>query len=164
MSRLEYEEDLHAELGYRTAGRREIYQREWFSLRGTPDEAAPTPKAFDALVNRLRVKKWAKENPEKRKVIANRYALKPENLDKSLAGARRRRRARFIATNPVVTCVGCGVEFCPTKPPRGGHPRRFCTDLCSARHLQRNQRRAAGVRETSCSMCGGSGHNARRHK
>jgi hypothetical protein len=159
----EQQDDLHDELGYRPAGRREIALRDWFSLRGEPTEVAPTPAAFGKLVNRLRVKKWVKENPEKRKTIANRYALKPENLKKSNAGRRRRRRARFIATNPVVTCAECSVQFCSTKPPRGGHPRRFCTELCCARNLQRKQRRAKGERETSCTVCKESGHNARRH-
>jgi len=58
--RAEYEEDLHAELGYRLSGRREVAQREWFSLRGDPNEVAPTPKAFKKLVARLRTAAWRK--------------------------------------------------------------------------------------------------------
>lgn len=164
MSRAEYEEDLHSELGYRTAGRREISQREWFSLRGTPDEAAPTPKAFHALVNRLRVKKWVKDNPEKRKAIANRYAAKPGVVARIVNLARQRRAARFRAEAKVITCDECGAQFCLVFPQRGNRPRRFCDVNCTARAWQRKKRRDSGVKETGCRVCGGVGHNARRHR
>jgi hypothetical protein len=163
MSRDDYEEDLHAELGYRTAGRREISQREWFSLRGEVGEAAPNPKAFDALINRLRVKKWAKENPERQRSRNLRYALKPQNSARNSANARKRRRARFVKDARVIVCADCGVEFCEAKP-RGGLPRRFCSDVCGTRAVQRERRRASGQPMLHCRICGEAGHNARRHK
>lgn len=159
---IEYQEDLHAELGYRTAGRREIAQREWFSLRGEADEAAPTPKAFDALVNRLRVKKWTAENPDKRAAIARRYYAKPHVTERQLALARKRRFDAWIAAGPTRACAECCVEFCPIAPKRGIE-RKFCTTNCEARQHQRRRRRANGSRAIRCSVCGDAGHNARRH-
>jgi hypothetical protein len=163
LSRDEYENDLQAELGYRTAGRRELSQREWFSLRGEPGEAAPNPKAFDALVNRLRVKKWQKENPDKHRIASLRYALTPRGRQVNAGNARKRRRARFIADARVIVCADCGVQFCEAKP-RGGVPRRFCSDVCGTRFVQRERRRAAGQPMLRCRICGEAGHNARRHR
>lgn len=144
MSRAEYEEDLQAELGYRTAGRREIAQREWFSLRGEAGEIAPNPKAFAKLVNVLRVTKWAKANPEKRKVIANRYAAKPGVSSHQAAMSKKRRHEAFHAAAPVIVCAECGVAFCPIAPPRGGKPRKYCTVACMLR--ERYQRITPGAR------------------
>lgn len=162
MSLLEYEKDLHAELGYRTAGRREVSQREWFSLRGNHDEVAPNPKAFKKLVARLRVKKWVSENPEKRRTIANRYAAKSGVIARITELSRKRARDKFRAAGLVVTCEECGSRFCPIFPQRGNRPRRFCDINCTARAWQRARRRVAGAKETGCRNCMEQGHNARR--
>jgi hypothetical protein len=162
VSRQEYEEDLHAELGYRTAGRRELSQREWFSLRGEVHEVAPNPKAFEKLIAGLRAKKWAKENPDRRAAIAKRYFTKPQVAARQLALARKRRRDRFRMSNPVTTCPECKVEFCVIAPKRG-KAKRFCGVNCTARAYQRARRRVAGARATCCGVCGQLGHNSRRH-
>jgi hypothetical protein len=160
--RIELQDDLHDELGYREAGRREVALREWFTLRGEKTEVAPTPKAFGALVNRLRVKKWVKENPEKRAAISKRYFTKKGVADRQLELARKRRHDRWKASNPIVVCSGCSVEFCPMAPKRGVQ-RQFCTTNCEARCHQARQRRKAGAKATCCGICGCEGHNARRH-
>lgn len=139
-SRQEREEDLHAELGYRTAGQREVSLREWFSLRGSAEEPLPTPKAFERKIAVLRAVKWQRENPERRKAIANRYARKPENAKHSIDLARERRhRARREAAE-VITCAtaDCGAQFCLVPwAKRCGLPPRFCSVACQARHRYR---------------------------
>lgn len=144
MARSEVEEDRDAENGYRTAGARELGLRDWMAMRGDPGEFAPTPKAFAAVVNRLRVKKWAKENPERRREIANRYARKPGIFQRQAELSRQRRHELHRSAAQVVTCVECGVEFCLVFPPRGGRPRKFCTITCE--HRARYQRITPGAR------------------
>ncbi len=163
MSRAEYEEDLHAELGYRTAGRRELSQREWFSLRGDANEVAPNPKAFAKLVAGLRVKKWVRANPEKRKAIANRYAHKPGIIPAMIEKARQRRAKAFKAEATAIVCKECGAEFCPVSARwrSGNRKREFCTINCTARFWQRTKRRKAGARVTACRKCREPGHNSR---
>lgn len=96
---------------------------------------------FGKLVNRLRVKKWAKANPDKRRKIANRYAAKPDVRARQDARARQERLAEH--RSKVVVCQECGVELCEVKP-RKGMPRRWCTNAC----FQRNkyQRTTPGAR------------------
>jgi hypothetical protein len=123
-------EDIDAELGYSVRGERDVRLRDWMSLRGEDGEAARSPREFEALVNRLRAKKWANENPERRRAIANRYALKPENMARSIANARKRRLERVRGR--VVACGDCGAEFCQVRPKRGIQ-RAFCSVNCQAR-------------------------------
>ena len=127
-------ERLDAERGYSERGEREVRLREWFSLR---DENGAGPKEFEKVVNRLRVKKWVKENPERRQAIALRYARKPESKARQRELGVKRRRARWIAAKSHVTCAGCGVEFCSVVAARGNVGRKFCTDNCQARTAYR---------------------------
>lgn len=134
--RSEYAEDLHAELGYRTTGQREVRAREWFSLRGEANEPLSTPKAFEKKIATLRATKWAKENPERRKTNANRYANKPENSKHSVDLARERRQQRHRGEAKVFTCadVDCRLQWCLVPwAKRGGRPQRFCSATCCAR-------------------------------
>jgi len=145
----EHAEDLHAELGYRTAGQREVRQREWFTLRGEADEPLPTPKAFARKIAVLRAVKWQRENPERRKVIANRYAQKPENAKHSIDLARERRQRAHREAAEVFTCAtaDCGAQFCLVPwAKRGGRPQRFCSGACQARHRYRELHPAAKPR------------------
>lgn len=125
----EHAEDLHAELGYRTTGQREIRQREWFSLRGEASEPIPTPREFAKVVNRLRAKKWAKENPERRKEIARRYYQKPDKKARQLELAAKRYKARQRTEARVFTCRECSAEFCKAPWTKGPLP-NFCRDAC----------------------------------
>ena len=69
----EYAEDLHAELGYRTVGQREVSQREWYSLRGDIGEAAPSPQAFKAMAKRLEKLRSRRRRPDVYRAAALRY-------------------------------------------------------------------------------------------
>lgn len=99
---------------------------------------------FEKVVNRLRARKWAKENPEQRREIALRYSRKPEVGDHQLALARQRRLERHRAKAEVFACVECRVEFCLVKPKAGGRPRKYCTTACMLR--ERYQRITPGAR------------------
>jgi hypothetical protein len=86
-------------------------------------------REFAPIVNRLRVLKWQRENPEKRRAKANRYAAKAANAERGLMLARKRRADRRRAEGQVFTCQleGCGAQFCRVPGVRGMglHP-RFC--------------------------------------
>jgi hypothetical protein len=100
---------------------------------------------FEVLVNRLRVKKWAKEHPERRRAIGLRYYHEsPGAKQRQLARARRRRREQQRASAPVIVCAECRVEFCCAKLQRGGKPRKYCTVACMQR--ERYQRITPGAR------------------
>ena len=132
----EHTEDLHAELGYRTAGQREVRQREWFSLRGNADEPLPTPKAFTRKVAVLRAVKWNREHRERHREHANRYALKPENSKRSIDNARERRHRQHRKEAKVYTCAAddCRLQWCLVPWARcGGRAMRFCSQACCAR-------------------------------
>jgi len=133
-----------AELGYRSAGARELALRDWMALRGDPDEVAPTPRDFAVLVNRLRASKWAKDNPAKANARSVRW--QKQHRDKVRAAARRRLFKKWIATaGKGIACVCCGVLFCEARP-RRGRGRKFCTRAChnrfSAREWYRLHRKA----------------------
>jgi hypothetical protein len=107
----EHAEDLHAELGYRTTGRREIAQREWFSLRGDVGEVAPNPKAFKVLAKRLEKLRSRRKKPEKyRAATLAYYAAHKEHLDFAAKEYRaahktetaKRSRAWYLAHKAVV--------------------------------------------------------------
>lgn len=161
MSRDELAEDRAAELGYREAGRRELALRDWYSLR-EPGTVAETPRAFAKLVNVLRVAKWQKANPEKKKGHALKYVHKPGVMQAQAAQAKKRRHRRYKAAAPVIVCAECRAQFCEARP-RGGLPRKFCTERCGTVWQQRVTQRLAGRRETKCRLCGEPGHNKRRH-
>ena len=154
-SRQEREEDLHAELGYRTAGQREVRQREWFSLRGDPNEPIPTPGEFAKVVDRLRVVRWQKANPEKKRAKALRYYYKPDKKARQQAYAKKRyqeksRDERKRVPARIFVCRECQAEFCKAPWSRGPAP-VFCREACYSRNkyhrdhpnAQRNQRSAA---------------------
>lgn len=122
-SAAEQAEDLHAELGYRHAGRREVRVREWFSLRGDPGEAAPTPKAFKRLVLQLRN---ARHNP------ARHAALKLVRTE--------RRHGQVFA------CAVCAVEWCAIGTYRNGTVPRVCSPSCWAVRRKANKQRSLARR------------------
>lgn len=137
-SRAEREEDLHAELGYRTAGQREVRQREWFSLRGKPGEPIATPREFAKVVNRLRVLKWQKANPQKKRANGLKYSRKPEKRSRQLTLSakryqERRREERQRADAVVFTCRECEVMFCKAPWTKGPSP-NFCQNACYQRN------------------------------
>lgn len=148
-------EDLHAELGYRLTGAKEVRQREWFALRGDPDEAAPTPRAFAKLVESLRNKKyWRAKSREQRQAIhASRRRWADEHRAAYLAIVRRRnakvkatprlyakkiaaqkarrdqeKRRRREAT--VYTCQGCGATWCPAGDRLPCRTPKWCSNRC----------------------------------
>jgi hypothetical protein len=111
---------------------REARMRDWVHRREKID--------FEKLINRLRVAKWAKANPERRRAIARRHARKPEVRAKA---NERRRRARDAAVRAVVyACAHCGTTWCPVpwRQPRSN------TSYCSTRCAKASRRRAAGAK------------------
>lgn len=88
-------------------------------------------REFKVIVNRLRARKWAKENPARANANARVYQAKPGIRAKMNQAQNGRRRRVWLAAVPVVSCRGCGVEFCPAFPKRG-KPRAFCTDTCKS--------------------------------
>lgn len=161
--RAERAADLHAELGYRTSGLREIKQRDWFSLRGDPNEPLPTPAKFDSLVRRLYAKKWKEAHPDRWRAYRLKHEAKPSRKAARVEKERRRRLRRKAAglciscATPVIagraTCEAClAARRKPTA--RMGRPR---LDLFPAmvehrkwarveKELHRyNVRRAAGL-------------------
>lgn len=121
-------DELGAERGHAVRGERAVKLGEWLSLR----DVDGGPKEFGRLVRRLAAAKWRARNPDKRKAIALRYAhkLEPKKRQRELEVKRRRRR--WIASNPELGCGECGVRFCPVKPARRCR-RTFCTAKCRAR-------------------------------
>lgn len=104
-------------------------------------------KEFATVVNRLRVKKWAKENPEKRRRNANRYASKPAVKARQRAWQIRRRHGALKARATVYVCVepDCRAEWCRVPGTyRGGPTPRYCSSACSQRN--RYQRKHPGAK------------------
>jgi hypothetical protein len=116
----------------------------------------------EVVINRLRALKWQRENPDKRRVNANRYAAKPDNAERSLKLARARRAARHRAEGQVFTCqlAHCGAQFCRVPGVRGMglHP-RFCTPGHYA--TWRKRQTADPAKQRPCSVCAEKGHNRR---
>ena len=137
----EHAENLHAELGYRTSGQREVRQREWFSLRGDANEPLPTPKAFAAMVNRLRVKKWVRENREKHNAKTRRFQAKPGIRDRMNRQQNVRRRKAGQFSMDVHTCPVCQAKWCKVPWVRGV-ARIFCGQNCQKRAWNRARRSA----------------------
>lgn len=136
--------ELEAERGHAVRGERAIKLGEWLSLR----DVDGGPKEFERLVKRLAAAKWRARNPEKRKAIALRYAhkLEPKKRQRELEVKRRRRR--WIASNPARACGDCGVDFCPVKPARRC-PRTYCSTKCAARARWHRTHRGASRRPRS---------------
>jgi hypothetical protein len=119
---------------------------------------------FVPVVNRLRVAKWQRENPERRRANANRYAAKPSVRARMLELARKRTLERHRAEGKVFTCEleHCRAQFCRVPGVRGMgmHPR-----FCSAGHYQtwhsRQKRKASGGNLKTCTACGEKGHSRR---
>lgn len=95
---------------------------------------------FAKLVAVLRAKKWAQENPEQRKAIANRYAAKPEARAQALQLAKERRARKPI---PVLVCSECAALFIKAGR-KGGTVPKFCSTACYSRN--RYQRLTPGAR------------------
>jgi hypothetical protein len=136
-SRQEREEDLHAELGYRTAGQREVAVREWFSLQGEKGEPIPTPREFAKVVNRLRVKKWIRENRKRHNAKVMRYQSKPGVRQHMNEMQNERRRKSYGERAEVLACKECGVEWCKAPWVRGVR-RIFCGQNCQKRARHRD--------------------------
>ena len=139
----EDQERRDAELGYRTAGARELGLRDWMSMQGEPGEAAPSPKAFQSLINVLRAKKWAKANPVRRLEILRSYGKRHRAKETVRVKAWRHARIRAL----VVTCGNpeCGGQWCCV--PGGQHRGRrilYCSPGCfnRARYLRAKNRAA----------------------
>lgn len=89
---------------------------------------------FGVLLNRLRARKWAKENPGRANENAKRFQRKPGIRQRIVARAKAKRHARHRKEAVVLTCPGpaCGVQFCRAFPKKG-LPRIFCTNACKCR-------------------------------
>jgi hypothetical protein len=138
-SREEREKDLHAELGYRTAGQREVSLREWFSLQGEKGEPLATPKAFASAIAVLRAKRWAKNNPERKAEISRRWAHAhaAEKVVQVKRWRHRKTKARvFVCASPE-----CDVSWCrvPSGRLHGNIRIKFCSARCRnrAKYLRR---------------------------
>lgn len=88
----------------------------------------------------LRAAKWSRENPQRRKEIANRYARRPEVRERQNERARQLRAVKPIR---VLVCLECGGWFIKAGR-KGGTVPEFCRDACRARY--RYQRRTPGAR------------------
>ncbi len=139
-SRQEREADLHAELGYRTAGQREVAVREWFSLQGERDEPLPTPRAFEKKILVLRAKKWAKANPERRAEISRAWAHR--NAAAKVEQVKRWRHRKTKEKVFVCATPGCDVSWCrvPFGRLRGNIRPKFCSPSCRdhAKYLRKH--------------------------
>ncbi len=119
-------------------------------------------REFGVLVNRLRVRKWQKENPAKRRATALRWW----RANREKANARHCELARKAPRSR--KCDMCPVVYeLPYPHPRGG-VRTCCSDECrrrkdneQARRHQAPKRRAKGISETRCGNCREPGHNRR---
>lgn len=115
---------------------------------------------FAAVVNRLRVKKWAKENPEARKAIARRYARK--NRARQVKQQKELRHARHRAEGKVYACPGCGARFCRLPGTARGIPPKWCMTACYTRTKYRAKAAASAPEKLrACGLCGVRGHNRR---
>jgi hypothetical protein len=146
-------EKVDAELGYRTAGARELSLRDWMTLLGDADEPAPTPRAFKKLTDRLRAKNWyhthkADDDAGERKERNNARARAWTKANRSLCNKRQNKRRRAIwkaKAGAGIHCGDCGVWFCEARPRKG--PRRlFCSRACQNRTCAREWHRAASIR------------------
>jgi hypothetical protein len=129
----ERDDDLHAELGYRTAGQREIAMREWYSLQGERGEPLATPRAFESAVAVLRAKRWAKNNPERKREISRSWAHR--NAAAKVAQVKRWRHKKTREKVFVCATPDCNVSWCrvPFGRLRGNMRQKFCSPSCRDR-------------------------------
>lgn len=138
----ELKEKRESEFGYREIGAREASLREWmFRLEN---------RGFDALVNRLRVKKWTAEvyaegGARLGRLRALKRAWASKRRASDLAAARRsdrQKRAKAYKKAPLVlTCVECGATWCKAPWARGVQP-KFCGTACYQRDRYRNNEKS----------------------
>ena len=133
-------------------------------------------KAFDVVVNRLRVRKYEREarangGPalEKLRARALRYSRKPEVVAKQTARQKALRRARAKQSPRVFICdmEDCRAQWCrvvlPGKRLPSGPAPRFCSEACAQIHRYRQKAETAARTVTRrCTGCGKPGHNIRR--
>lgn len=109
---------------------------------------------FAKLVNRLRVRRWVRENPERRRTYAREYARLPDQLEKRRAW-KAKRRAK-LRRETVYTCESCGSQWCrvPWMQPRSNT--RFCSNRCVKRAARaaEGRRKALEAVPRACSECG----------
>lgn len=109
---------------------------------------------FAKLTNRLKVAKWQRENPEKRRrnALAYWYRHRDELLVPQRVQQRLKRAAHWKPDTTVYTCKGCKTQWCRLIPkPAGGDlskrgtggptpPPLFCTPLCRRKWLWQQQK------------------------
>lgn len=106
-------------------------------------------KAFEKLVNVLRVKKWQKANVLHVRAVRRDYVKRPE---RKLLRAEKAKRRRIQAWEPdatVLTCRHCGTQWCRVVPRvvagvRGRGPGpvpEFCTEAHARRFRYEQNRR-----------------------
>ena len=137
---VEDQEKADAELGYSVRGEHEVRLREWFSLREEGERAGD----FDRLVSVLRAKKWAKENPARRRAIGR--AWEARHRAQKTAQIRRWRHAK--ARERVFMCANreCDVQWCrvPAGNLRGNKRQIYCSPRCFNRERYLRSRAATG--------------------
>lgn len=148
MRSAEHAEDLHAELGYRTTGQREVRQREWFSLRGEANEPLPTPDAFKRHIDVLRAKRWAKANPERSRELKRAWAGR--HVAQEVAKVKRWRHRRTKEKVFVCATPGCEVSWCrvPFGKLRGNMRMKYCSPICRGRAKYRREHPTAKPRKS----------------
>lgn len=125
-------------------------------------------KGFDALVNRLRVRKWQRENRDRVNAWHRANNQRPE-VKARHARHKRDRRARAHKAAAPLTCARCRVEFQLARV-KTGHAPTYCSRDC--RLAARRARRAAVKvacpcgkpmtgRRTSCRSCAQRARRAR---
>lgn len=84
---------------------------------------------FAVLVNRLRVKKWQRENLDKKRAKGRAWAA--AHAAEQLNYQRECRRKRARARGEVYFCKHCGTSWCPVPWARGKQGRgEFCGHRC----------------------------------
>jgi hypothetical protein len=130
-------------------------------------QVARERRDFEALCNRLRVKKWRREvygeggtKLERLRANHRKYAAQPRVKSRQAELGRAKRRAAYRANPTVCTCLQCGATWCPFQ--NGGvRPReipKFCSSACAQVHRYHRKR----VATKRCSACGEVGHTRKR--
>jgi hypothetical protein len=142
-------EKREAEFGYREISSRELGLREWMFKRENA--------GFDALVNRLRVRKWADsiraeggERLEKLRAKKRRWAAdtRAQDVESARRADRAKRRGAYKKAPLLLACVECGATWCKAPWVRGVQP-RFCGTACYQRaryrvnEIAREQKKAS---------------------
>lgn len=90
----------------------------------------------EALIQRMRVRKWALDNPERRRANARRFAAKPGVMTRYNEAKRRRREEAWRKLARVFICAECSIQWCrvPWGRKHGGPTPKFCSGACSQRN------------------------------